>query len=186
MRRRLLATGRGPLKTFHECRSEEPSRSGAFTVCSFLRCFVTDVRAVGPEMQQTRQNATIFYQFEFPATNWRVLNRDTKNSSKCNYNYQFEFSANHWCSRDATKSSKRNDFLPIWISRHSLTGFEQRYKKLNAFWPEMQKTRQNATNFNFSQRGRLFNLALLFRFENFNPSKPLTLSWKWLKKASRL
>ena len=35
VRRRLLATGGGPLKTFHECRSEEPSRSGAFTVCSF-------------------------------------------------------------------------------------------------------------------------------------------------------
>ena len=35
VQRRLLAMGRGPLKTFHECQSEEPSQSGAFTVCSF-------------------------------------------------------------------------------------------------------------------------------------------------------
>ena len=144
MRRRLLATGGGPLKTFHECRSEEPSRSGAFTVCSFPRCFVTDVCAVGPEMQKTRQNATILYQFEFPATHRQVLNRDSKNSSKCN----------------DSCSSYYND-LPIWIFHQPQTVFDQRRKKL-------VKTQRISI---FHKEEDFLNLALIYRFENFNPSK---------------
>ena len=70
-------------------------------------------------MQQTRQNATIFFPIwiSLHPLHGRVLIRDTENSSKCNDSF--------YC--DSCSSYYKE--LPIWIFRQPLTLFDQRCKK---------------------------------------------------------